>query len=152
MHTPLLRIKSDTAVYYSHFVIMTYIHIHHQVVYHAMDNSRVHHGSALRPLEFELDDAPAVEALLNAYPEAVAVKELPHPPADDLDDKLEIAKALFSEGFLVYEGEGSAEPETVTAETAATETADDAMIDDDAGVAAAADAADVDSEEGSSSD
>jgi hypothetical protein len=118
-----------------------------------MDNSRVHHGSALRPLEFELDDAPAVEALLNAYPEAVAVKELPHPPTDDLDDKLEIAKALFSEGFLVYEGEGSAEPETVAAaETAATETADDAMIDDDAGVAAAADAADVDSDEGSGSD
>jgi hypothetical protein len=111
-----------------------------------MDNSRVHHGSALRPLEFELDDAPAVEALLNAYPDAVAVKELPHPPADDLDDKLEIAKALFSEGFLVYEGEGSAEPETVTAETA-----DDVMIDD-ADIAAAADAAAVDSEEGSSSD
>jgi hypothetical protein len=112
-----------------------------------MDNSRVHHGSALRPLEFELDDAPAVEALLNAYPDAVAVKELPHPPADDIDDKLEIAKALFSEGFLVYEGEGSAdrsaEPETAT--TAAT--VDDAA----AGVAAAADAAGFDSA-GSGSD
>ncbi|CAM9667097.1 unnamed protein product, partial [Sphacelaria rigidula] len=53
------------------------------VVYHCMDNARVHHGSSLSPLEFELDDAPAIEALLAAYPDPVRVADLPHPPTDD---------------------------------------------------------------------
>ncbi|KAG5188882.1 cupin superfamily protein-domain-containing protein [Tribonema minus] len=75
------------------------------VVYHCMDNARVHHGNPLRPLEFELDDALAIETLLAAYPRAVAIKDLPHPPAEDLDDKLEIAKALYAEGFLAFEGD-----------------------------------------------
>jgi hypothetical protein len=33
-----------------------------------MENARWHHGASLRPLEFPLDDAPAIEALLSAYP------------------------------------------------------------------------------------
>lgn len=40
------------------------------------------------PLQFELDDAPAIEALLSAYPEPVKVADLPHPPTEDLDDKV----------------------------------------------------------------
>lgn len=42
------------------------------------------------PLEFELDDAPAIEALLAAYPDPVKVADLPHPPTDDLEDKVSI--------------------------------------------------------------
>jgi len=38
------------------------------VVYHCMENARWHHGASLNPLEFPLDDAPAIDALLNAYP------------------------------------------------------------------------------------
>ncbi|CAM9245303.1 unnamed protein product [Ectocarpus fasciculatus] len=71
------------------------------VVYHCMDNSRVHHGNAMSPLQFELDDAPALEVLLSAYPRPVTVSELPHPPTEDLEDKVGIAAALFKEGFLL---------------------------------------------------
>ncbi|CAM9566306.1 unnamed protein product, partial [Ectocarpus sp. 8 AP-2014] len=53
------------------------------VVYHCMDNSRVHHGNAMSPLQFELDDAPALEVLLSAYPRPVTVSDLPHPPTED---------------------------------------------------------------------
>jgi hypothetical protein len=38
------------------------------VVYHCMENARWHHGASLNPLEFPLDDAPAIDTLLNAYP------------------------------------------------------------------------------------
>ncbi|CAN0196904.1 unnamed protein product [Pylaiella littoralis] len=71
------------------------------VVYHCMDNSRVHHGNAMSPLQFELDDAPALEVLLSAYPRPITVSDLPHPPAEDLEDKVGIAAALFKEGFLL---------------------------------------------------
>ena len=40
------------------------------------------------PLQFELDDAPALEVLLSAYPRPVTVSELPHPPTEDLEDKV----------------------------------------------------------------
>ncbi len=73
------------------------------VVYHSIDNSRVHFGTPLNPLEFELDDAPAIETLLHAYPETISIKDLPHPPAEDSEDKLSIARALYNEGFLVVE-------------------------------------------------
>eukprot|EP00903_Cladosiphon_okamuranus_P011309 g10664.t1 len=71
------------------------------VVYHCMDNSRVHHGNAMSPLQFELDDAPGLEVLLSAYPQPVTVSELPHPPTEDLEDKVGIAVSLFKEGFLL---------------------------------------------------
>ncbi len=73
------------------------------IVYHAMDNSRVHHGAPLNLLAFEIDDAPAIETLLHAYPGTVSVKDLPHPPAEDPDDKISIARSLYNEGFLVVE-------------------------------------------------
>jgi hypothetical protein len=74
------------------------------VVYHCMDNSRQMFGGALNPLEFELDDGPAIEALLQAYPEPVMVMELPH-PSEELEDKIGVAEALFKEGFLVLSPE-----------------------------------------------
>ncbi|CAM9748045.1 unnamed protein product, partial [Discosporangium mesarthrocarpum] len=71
------------------------------VVYHCMDNARVHHGNALSPLQFDLDDAPAIETLLAAYPHSIQVKDLPHPPTEDLEDKVGVATALYKEGFLL---------------------------------------------------
>ena len=74
------------------------------VVYHCLDNARWHHGSEMRPLEFPLDDAPAIEALLfGCYPplEPIALGDLPHPASsEDLETKADIACALFQEGFL----------------------------------------------------
>jgi hypothetical protein len=60
----------------------------------------------MQPLEFELDDGPAIEALLLAYPEAITVSDLPH-PSEELDDKIAVAQALFKEGFLLIEDEAS---------------------------------------------
>ena len=72
------------------------------VVYHCMDNARWHHGAPLQSLEFPLDDAPAIEALLAAYPDPIRVADLPHAASsEDLETKVDIAIALFKEGFLV---------------------------------------------------
>jgi hypothetical protein len=60
----------------------------------------------MNPLEFELDDGPAIEALLSAYHEGVVVSELPH-GSEELEDKLDVAKALFREGFLLVDDEAS---------------------------------------------
>jgi len=76
------------------------------VVYHCMENARWHHGAALQQLGFPLDDGPALEMLLAAYPEPVHVGDLPHPgSSEDLETKADIAAALFREGFLVLADE-----------------------------------------------
>ena len=72
------------------------------VVYHCMDNSRLLHELPLRPLEFDLDDGPTIEALLQAYPVSVMVADLPH-PSDEDEDKVGIAQALYKEGFLLID-------------------------------------------------
>ena len=71
-----------------------------------MDNAREQFGLPLNPLEFELDDGPAIEALLKAYPKGITVDDLPH-PSEEMDDKVDVAKALFKEGFLIIEDEAS---------------------------------------------
>jgi hypothetical protein len=76
------------------------------VVYHAMDNSREMFETPLNPLEFDLDDGPAIEALLNAYPEAVVISELEH-SSEDVEDKVGIAEALYKEGILMIVDEAS---------------------------------------------
>lgn len=73
------------------------------VLYHCMENARAHHAAPLRPLEFPLEDALAIDRLLAAYPEAVRVRDLPHPPTEDLPTKITIATALFREGILLRE-------------------------------------------------
>ena len=50
--------------------------------------------SSSSPLQFELDDAPAIEVLLSAYPEPVRVYDLPHPPTEDLEDKVQCAMVV----------------------------------------------------------
>ena len=64
------------------------------------------HGAPLQPLEFELDDGPAIEALLAAYPAAILVSELPH-PSEELEDKISLAQALYREGFLLIHDKAS---------------------------------------------
>jgi lysine-specific demethylase/histidyl-hydroxylase NO66 len=80
------------------------------VVYHCMDNARVLYGAEFAPLEFELDDGPAIEMLLNAYPDPVRVNDLPHPPNEDIEDKIGIAESLFKERLLVLVGNSTDNP------------------------------------------
>jgi hypothetical protein len=51
-------------------------------------------------LEFELDDGPAIEALLSAYPDPVTISDLEH-SSEEIDDKVSIAQALYKEGILM---------------------------------------------------
>mmetsp|Transcript_14893 Transcript_14893/g.32175 ORF Transcript_14893/g.32175 Transcript_14893/m.32175 type:complete len:831 (-) Transcript_14893:147-2639(-) len=68
------------------------------VLYHCLDNSRVYQGTPLSPMEFEIDDAPALEQLLTTVePHWIMVKDLIH---GDVEDKMEIAQALYDEGIL----------------------------------------------------
>ena len=68
------------------------------VLYHCLDNSRVFRGTPLSPMEFEVDDAPALEQLLTTVePHWIMVKDLIH---GDVEDKMDIAQALFDEGIL----------------------------------------------------
>jgi lysine-specific demethylase/histidyl-hydroxylase NO66 len=76
------------------------------VLCHCMDNSRQVYGAPLKPLEFELDDGPAIEALLTAYPHSITVSDLDH-PSEEMDDKIGIAEALYKEGILLICDEAS---------------------------------------------
>ena len=68
------------------------------ILYHCVDNSRVYHGNPLSPMEFEMDDAPALEMLLaTEEPRWIMVQDLIH---DDIEDKMAIAQALYDEGVL----------------------------------------------------
>lgn len=68
------------------------------VLYHCADNSRVHHEVPLSPMEFEIDDAPALEMLLTTCePHWICVEDLIH---GDIEDKMEIAQSLYDEGIL----------------------------------------------------
>lgn len=68
------------------------------VLYHCNDNSRVFMERPLSPLDFELDDAPAMEQLLTTVePRWIMVADLFH---DTIDDKVGVAQALYDEGIL----------------------------------------------------
>ena len=72
----------------------------------SVSNVRSLYSAPLNPLEFELDDGPAIEGLLHSYPDGVVVSNLYH-PSEELDDKISIAQALYKEGILVIEDEAS---------------------------------------------
>lgn len=68
------------------------------VLYHCADNSIVYHENPLSPMEFEMDDAPAIEQLLTTMPPHwIGVSDLIH---DSIEDKVSVAQALFDEGIL----------------------------------------------------
>ena len=68
------------------------------VLYHCGDNSLVYQENPLSPMEFELDDAPAIEQLLTTVePHWICVSDLIH---DSIEDKVSVAQALYDEGIL----------------------------------------------------
>ena len=68
------------------------------VIYHCMDNSRVYHEKPVSPMEFETDDAPAIEQLLTTLePHWICVADLYH---DTIEDKIGVVQALYDEGIL----------------------------------------------------
>ena len=69
------------------------------VVYHCLDNSREYYGRPVTPLEFELDDGPALEQLLQTTePLWISVDGLYH---DTIEDKVGVTQALYDEGILM---------------------------------------------------
>lgn len=69
------------------------------VVYHCNDNSRTYREYALSPLEFELDDAPAIEQLLGTTePHWICITDLVH---DTIEDKIGVAQSLYDENILL---------------------------------------------------
>uniref|UniRef100_A0A7S2R987 Bifunctional lysine-specific demethylase and histidyl-hydroxylase n=1 Tax=Mucochytrium quahogii TaxID=96639 RepID=A0A7S2R987_9STRA len=70
------------------------------LVYHSCKNTRTWHETDQRGLDFELDDAEAIETILFSEPGSVlVVKDLNHSGTDD--DKLRIVDFLLSEGIVV---------------------------------------------------
>lgn len=68
------------------------------ILYHCMDNSRVYHEKPMSPMEFEMDDAPAIEQLLKTLePHWICVTDLYH---DTIEDKMGVVQALYDEGIL----------------------------------------------------
>jgi bifunctional lysine-specific demethylase and histidyl-hydroxylase NO66 len=68
------------------------------VLYHCVDNSLVYHGTPLSPMEFEMDDAPAIEQLLTTTePFWIGVSDLIH---DTIEEKVGVVQALYDEGIL----------------------------------------------------
>eukprot|EP00980_Cylindrotheca_fusiformis_P004644 scaffold991_cov128-Cylindrotheca_fusiformis.AAC.16 len=68
------------------------------VVYHCLENSREYQGNPLSPMEYEMDDGPALEQLLTtAEPHWILVNDLFH---DTIEDKVAIAQSLYDEGIL----------------------------------------------------
>ena len=68
------------------------------VVYHCCDNSKVFHQNPLSPLEYEMDDAAAIEQLFTTVePHWIMVNDLLH---DSIEDKISLTKSLFDEGIL----------------------------------------------------
>ena len=73
------------------------------VVYHCGDNSREYHGNPLSPMEFEMDDGPALEQLLTTVePHWIFVNDLYH---DTIEDKVAIAQSLYDEGVLAIKSQ-----------------------------------------------
>jgi len=72
------------------------------VLYHCVQNSRVHRAEEPKGIVFDIDQAPAVEAVLSAYPEPIMVAQL---PMGDLQDRLDVALTLYEQGIVLFMGE-----------------------------------------------
>lgn len=67
-------------------------------LYHSFDNSRKYKGRDPQWIVLGEEQAPAVEALLHAYPSYIKVDDL---PMDNPTDRLELASLLYDKGLLI---------------------------------------------------
>ena len=67
-------------------------------VYHNLDNIRIFEKVDPQFIELDSDMAPAVEMLLHRYPGYVKVDDF---PLDNVQDRVELAAALYEKGILV---------------------------------------------------
>jgi bifunctional lysine-specific demethylase and histidyl-hydroxylase NO66 len=68
------------------------------VVYHCIDNACIYHEVPISPMEFEIDDAPALEQLITTTePNWIRVCDLIH---ESNEDKVAITRSLYDEGIL----------------------------------------------------
>ncbi|RMX66140.1 hypothetical protein DD238_003426 [Peronospora effusa] len=99
--SPLQKITVNTQLkLIRHSIARLVIEDGKAVVYHCRENSRMHHEVSISPLEFELDDAESIEFILSSYPDYFRVGDMPH---EDPQDQIELAKALYKEGILMYQ-------------------------------------------------
>lgn len=99
--SPLLKITVNTQLkLLRHDIVRLVVEDGKAVVYHCRENSRQHHETPISPLEFELDDAESIEFVLQSYPDYFRVGDLPH---EDPADQIELAKALYKEGILLFQ-------------------------------------------------
>lgn len=68
------------------------------LVYHSMDNSREYHSLEPQYFEINYEFGPAIEMLVHAYPEFVAIDEL---PLENLEDRIILANLLYERGLLL---------------------------------------------------
>lgn len=100
-NSPLLKINVNTQLkLIRHNIVRLVIEDGKAVVYHCRENSRQHHEIPISPLEFEVDDAESIEFILQSYPDFFRVGDLPH---EDPADQIELAKALYKEGILMFQ-------------------------------------------------
>lgn len=69
-------------------------------MYHSMENTRVYKEVQPQYVDIGFDLMPAVEALLEAYPQYLAVQDF---PLTTDDDKLNLAGLLYDKGLLMSE-------------------------------------------------
>ncbi|XP_076464273.1 ribosomal oxygenase 1-like isoform X2 [Babylonia areolata] len=69
-------------------------------IYHSLENARVYHGNTPQYIEISSEMAPAVEYLIDVYPEYVPIECL---PLETLEEKLSIASTLYDKGLLMTE-------------------------------------------------
>ena len=68
------------------------------LLYHSLDNAKTYRGTALACLDFDLDDAPALEAILHSHTaRSLRVHDL---PGGDLDEKINLCTSLHHHGIL----------------------------------------------------
>lgn len=68
------------------------------VIYHCFDNSREYQQNPISPLEFEMDDAAALEQLMTTIePDWIHVNDLFH---DSIEDKIQLVQALYDENII----------------------------------------------------
>ncbi|XP_052768522.1 ribosomal oxygenase 1-like isoform X2 [Mya arenaria] len=66
-------------------------------IYHSMENARLYHAREPQYIEVSPELAPAVEMLIQSYPEYVTVESL---PSGTLEEKVDIANVLYDKGLL----------------------------------------------------